>query len=105
MTDKMLYYKSGARIKERREYLGMTPEEVGRGLGVNKSTIKRYEDGVTRRITIATYEKLAEVLKTSTLYLMGEDVPPEPEKEEITENINPYADVEAYNLDLYPIPI
>ncbi len=105
MTDKMLYYKSGTRIKERREHLGMTLEEVGRGLGVNKSTIKRYEDGVTRRITIATYEKLAEVLKTSPLYLMGEDVPPEPEKEEITENIKPYGDVEAYNLDLYPIPV
>ena len=105
MTDKMIYYKSGARIKERREYLGMTLEEVGKGLGVNKSTIKRYEDGVTRRITIATYEKLAEVLKTSVLYLMGEDVSPEPEKETVPENIKPYDNVEAYNIDMYPIPI
>lgn len=72
MSDKLYYMKSGARIKERREALGMTLEEVGNFLGVNKSTIKRYEDGVTKRITIATYEKLSEILETTPLYLMGE---------------------------------
>lgn len=73
MDDKICYAESGKRIKERRESLGMTLEEVGRGLGVNKSTIKRYEDGVTKRITIATYEKLADILDTTVLYLMGEE--------------------------------
>ena len=73
MTDKVFYMKSGARIKERREFLGLTMEEVGNALGVNKSTIKRYEDGVTKRITIATYEKLAKILQTTPLYLMGSD--------------------------------
>lgn len=70
MDDKICYAESGKRIKERREFLGLTLEQVGKGLGVNKSTIKRYEDGVTRRITIATYEKLAAILDTTVLYLM-----------------------------------
>lgn len=70
MDDKICYAESGKRIKERRELLGLTLEQVGKGLGVNKSTIKRYEDGVTRRITIATYEKLAAILDTTVLYLM-----------------------------------
>ena len=70
MDDKICYAESGRRIKELRENLGLTLEEVGKRLGVNKSTIKRYEDGVTRRITIATYEKLAAILDTSVLYLM-----------------------------------
>ena len=74
MDDKICYAESGRRIKELRENLGLTLEEVGKRLGVNKSTIKRYEDGVTRRITIATYEKLAAILDTSVLYLMeGEE--------------------------------
>lgn len=72
-NDSVLYAKSGARIKERREALGLTLEEVGKALGVNKSTIKRYEDGITKRITIATYERLAKILDTTPLYLMGGD--------------------------------
>ena len=73
MDNKTYYVKSGARIKERREALGLTMEALGNALGVNKSTIKRYEDGSTKRITIATYEKLAKTLETSVLYLMGGD--------------------------------
>ena len=70
MDDKICFAESGRRIKELREALGMTMEQLGRGLGVNKSTIKRYEDGSTKRITIATYEKLAAILDTTVLYLM-----------------------------------
>ncbi len=70
MDEKSCYREAGLRIKKRREELGLTMEQVGNRLGINKSTVKRYEDGVTRRITIATYEKLAEVLDTSVIYLM-----------------------------------
>lgn len=70
MDEKICFAESGRRIKELRETLGMTMEQLGNRLGVNKSTIKRYEDGSTRRITIATYEKLAAILDTSVLYLM-----------------------------------
>ena len=70
MDNKSCYLEAGLRIKKRREELGLTMEQVGNKLGINKSTVKRYEDGVTRRITIATYEKLAEILKTTVIYLM-----------------------------------
>jgi len=70
MEDKTCYREAGLRIKKRREELGLTLEQVGSRLGINKSTVKRYEDGVTRRITIATYEKLAAILETTVLYLM-----------------------------------
>ncbi len=70
MDGKSCYQEAGLRIKKRREELGLTMEQVGKRLGINKSTVKRYEDGVTRRITIATYEKLAEILDTTVLYLM-----------------------------------
>jgi len=107
MTDKMFFIRSGARIKERREALGMTLEEVGNGLGVNKSTIKRYEDGVTKRITIATYEKLAEILDTTPLYLMGESDNPEGEesKNPINKVIAP--EISGINnlLNMHTIPI
>lgn len=65
----------GERIKARRLKLGLTLEQVGKKLGVNRSTIKRYEDGKTQRIGQDTLEKLAVVLKTTPEYLMGWDTP------------------------------
>lgn len=106
MTDKMFYIRSGARIKERREALGLTLEEVGKGLGVNKSTIKRYEDGVTKRITIATYEKLAEILDTTPLYLMGEIDNPEGNENKNKDNYALSGIWETENLlSMHPVPI
>ncbi len=58
----------GKRIKEKREALGWTMEMLGQQLGVNRSTIKRYEDGETKRITFAILEKIATVLQTTTEY-------------------------------------
>lgn len=65
----------GERIKARRLELGLTLEDVGRKLGVNRSTIKRYEDGKTQRIRQDTLEKLAVILNTTPEYLMGWDTP------------------------------
>lgn len=65
----------GERIKARRLELGLTLEDVGKKLGVNRSTVKRYEDGKTQRIRQDTLEKLAVVLDTTPEYLMGWDSP------------------------------
>lgn len=102
MKDELIYANSGARIKKRREELGMTLEEVGKRLGHNKSTIKRYEDGITKRITIATYERLAKILETSPLYLMGGDC------DNINENdekITSFKESESSACVMYAIPI
>ncbi len=63
------YTETGKRIKKKREALGMTMEELGKYIGVNRSTIKRYEDGETRNIKLAILEKIASVLNTTTAYL------------------------------------
>jgi len=61
--------ETGKRIKRKREELGLTMEELGKQLGVNRSTIKRYEDGETKYIKLAILEKIASVLGTTTAYL------------------------------------
>lgn len=63
----------GDRIKARRLELSLTLEDIGKALGVNRSTIMRYEDGKTKRIAKNTLEMLAVTLKTTPEYLMGWD--------------------------------
>jgi transcriptional regulator with XRE-family HTH domain len=63
----------GERIKARRLELGLTLDSVGKALSVNRSTVKRYEDGKTLRIPQKTVEMLAVILKTTPEYLMGWD--------------------------------
>lgn len=63
----------GERIKKRRDELNLTLEDVGRAVGVNRSTVKRYESGQTHRIPFETMERLAVVLKTTPEYLQGLD--------------------------------
>lgn len=59
----------GKRIRDKREETGMTMEQLGKLLGVNKSTIKRYEDGETKSIKLAVLEKIAAIFGTTTSYL------------------------------------
>lgn len=62
----------GQRLKSLREINGLTQEELGKAIGVNKATVNRYETGVIDiKRTIAI--KLAEVLKTTPAHLMGWD--------------------------------
>jgi len=62
--------ESGDRIKALRDIRGLTLEEVGNHVGVNKATVQRYESGnidIKRNVAI----KLAEILNTSPSYIMG----------------------------------
>jgi len=65
------FFRIGDRIKARRETLGLRQEDVGDVLGVNKSTIMRYESGGVRKIKLPMLEKLAFALKTTPEYLLG----------------------------------
>lgn len=60
----------GDRIRQKREEFGMSQEDVGKLLKVNRSTVKRYESGETRRIPISTIRKLADILQTTPEYLL-----------------------------------
>jgi transcriptional regulator with XRE-family HTH domain len=61
----------GERIKERRTELKLTMPELGKRIGVNKSTIQRYEaDGVDPKRTMII-NGLAEALLTTPEWLTG----------------------------------
>lgn len=72
----------GSRLKALREARGLTLEQVGDYVGVNKATVQRYEIGnidIKRNVAI----KLAECLDTTPSYIMGwTDNPFRPETEE-----------------------
>ena len=61
----------GKRVKERRTELNLTMPELGKRIGVNKSTIQRYEaDGVDPKRTMII-NGLAEALLTTPEWLTG----------------------------------
>lgn len=61
----------GERIKTLRIQQGMTQEELGRKVGVQKSAIYKYETGLVVNLKRSTIEKLAQVLGVKPTYLMG----------------------------------
>lgn len=65
----------GKRIKERRLELGMSGKDVGDILGVDKTTIYRYEKGEIEKIPISNMEKMAKALHITPEYLMGWKTP------------------------------
>lgn len=72
----------GARIKKRREELGMTQEELADVLYIKKNTISYYEnDRIDIKISVLV--AIAKALLTSVAYLIGEES--EDEREEIAQ--------------------
>lgn len=61
----------GARIKELRTLAGMSQEELGRRVGVQRAAINKYEVGSVTNIPIATIEKMAQVFDVSPTYIVG----------------------------------
>ena len=63
----------GSRIKNRRKYLKMSAEELGKRLGKDRSTIYRYEKGDIENLPLDILEPIAKALETTPQYLMGWD--------------------------------
>lgn len=63
----------GDRIKQRRQLLKMSAEELGRRLGKDRSTIYRYEKGDIENLPLDILEPIAKALETTPQYLMGWD--------------------------------
>ncbi len=59
------------RLQQCREDSGETLEEVGRLMGVNKSTVMRWERGETAKINLPTLHSLARHFRVSTAWLAG----------------------------------
>jgi len=63
----------GERIKERRQYLGMSADELADKLGKNRATIYRYESAEIENLPLNILEPLAKALDVTPSYLMGWD--------------------------------
>ena len=93
----------GGRIKERRTELNITMPELGRRVGVNKSTIQRYEaDGVDPKRTMVI-NGLAEALLTTPEWLTGLSDDKEYDtytlcQRDIEEHIKKYLDTVSHTL-------
>lgn len=71
------------RIRERREALGMTQDELAKKMGYkSRSSINKIESG-DNDIPQSKVEAFAKALETTTLYLMGYDVPMERDSESV----------------------
>lgn len=73
----------GKKIKQRRDDLGLTLEEVGQAVGVGKSTVRKWETGDIKNMKRDKISKLAYVLKVSPSFIMGEDPDAAPARESI----------------------
>ena len=61
----------GSRIKELRTLNGLSQEELGNRVGVQRAAINKYEVGSVTNIPIATIEKMAMVFDVSPTYIVG----------------------------------
>ena len=63
----------GKRIKERRNELHMSVDELAQKLNKNRATVYRYEKGEIGNLPLDILEPLAKALDTTPQYLMGWD--------------------------------
>lgn len=75
----------GERIKQRRKDLNMSANALGIKLGVNRSTVCRYESGYIEKLPLDILEPIAKALETTPQYLLGWEV--EREKNDILSDI------------------
>ncbi len=73
----------GGRLKQAREKRNMTQEELGKLLGLNKSTIQRYESGQVKKIKLPVLENIAEILGVNPSWLILKTDNPTPIKSDV----------------------
>lgn len=61
----------GKRIAERRDELGLTVDYIAQEIGVNKSTISRYERGSINKINLVVIGAIARVLGLNPSWIVG----------------------------------
>ena len=77
----------GTRIKTARIAKGMTQEELGKILGVQKSAIAKYESGRVVNIKRTTLKKISDVLGLRPIELISEVSPEVQKKNDILSDI------------------
>lgn len=61
----------GKRILELRKLNGMSQEELGKRVGVQRAAINKYEKETVENIPLKTIEKIARVFDVSPAYIVG----------------------------------
>ena len=61
------------KIKTRRQELGLTLRQVAEAVGVNQSTVKRWEDGDIRSLKLSVLPALSCAFLTDPDYFLEED--------------------------------
>ena len=61
----------GYRIRSRREELGLTQDDLAKEIGLNKSTIQRYESGNISRLKLPVIDAIAQFLHVSPQWIAG----------------------------------
>lgn len=68
---------TGEKIKQLRKERGLTQEELGNLIGVQKAAINKYETGVVVNLKQATIAALADALQVSPVELLSPEMPDE----------------------------
>lgn len=63
---------TGKRIKEAREYLGLTQQQVANAIGIPRSAVSDIESG-KRKIAVGELKKLTVLLRHPTGYFLGNE--------------------------------
>lgn len=61
----------GTRINELRRIAGMSQEDLGRRVGLQRAAIQKYEKGTVENIPLKTIERIADVFDVSPTYIVG----------------------------------
>ena len=75
----------GEKIKARRKELGMTMEDLGRAIGVQRSAINKYEKGMVE-LTASKISAIARALNVPIFYLLDDD--PEDSDQDVLEALH-----------------
>lgn len=67
----------GSKIKQRRQEMSISVDELAQKLNVSRTTIYRYEKGEISKMPTETLEKIARILNTTPAYFMGWNDSPE----------------------------
>ncbi len=81
LADSSSAVRIGKRIADRRKYLGMTLDELGRRVGVGKSTVRKWETGAIANIRSDKIAAIAKSLGLTLEELLSSE-PADPEKRE-----------------------
>lgn len=76
--------ETAQKLKQLRTEKSVSQEEVAQFVGVNRSTIGRWENGDIASLKAPQLKKLADFYNVNVLWLMNLDVPREPEQSIIT---------------------